>query len=80
VWGHEHSSVQGERAGGFVRSTKSTTFIVLQDVSGTVQTVGPPKMTTNVKRDDAPGDHRPRSPGSTGSAWPRGGHPIDPWL
>ena len=37
----------------FVRNTKSTTFIVLQDVSGTVQTVGPPKMTTHVKRDDA---------------------------
>jgi nondiscriminating aspartyl-tRNA synthetase len=37
----------------FVRNTKSTTFIVLQDVSGTVQTVGPPKMTTQVKRDDA---------------------------
>ena len=25
----------------FVRNTKSTTFIVLQDVSGTVQLVGP---------------------------------------
>jgi nondiscriminating aspartyl-tRNA synthetase len=37
----------------FVRNTKSTTFVVLQDVSGTVQTVGPPKMPTHVKRDDA---------------------------
>jgi nondiscriminating aspartyl-tRNA synthetase len=37
----------------FVRNTKSTTFIVLQDVSGTAQAVGPPKMTTHVKRDDA---------------------------
>jgi nondiscriminating aspartyl-tRNA synthetase len=37
----------------FVRNTKSTTFVVLQDVSGTVQTVGPPKMPAHVKRDDA---------------------------
>src|SRR5690348_15847138 len=37
----------------FIRNHKSTTFIILQDVSGTVQTVGPSKMPTHVKRDDA---------------------------
>ncbi|MBL9161687.1 MAG: aspartate--tRNA(Asn) ligase [Planctomycetaceae bacterium] len=37
----------------FIRNTKSTTFIVLQDLTGTVQTVGPAKLPTHVKRDDA---------------------------
>jgi nondiscriminating aspartyl-tRNA synthetase len=37
----------------FVRHTKSTTFIVLQDVSGTVQLVGPADLPVHVKREDA---------------------------
>ncbi len=37
----------------FVRNTKSTTFIVLQDVSGTVQLVGPADLPVHVKREDA---------------------------
>ena len=37
----------------FVRDTKSTTFIVLQDVSGTVQLVGPADLPVHVKREDA---------------------------
>jgi nondiscriminating aspartyl-tRNA synthetase len=37
----------------FVRHTKSTTFIVLQDVSGTVQLVGPADLPIHVKREDA---------------------------
>jgi nondiscriminating aspartyl-tRNA synthetase len=37
----------------FVRDTKSTNFIVLQDVSGTVQLVGPADLPVHVKREDA---------------------------
>jgi nondiscriminating aspartyl-tRNA synthetase len=37
----------------FVRNLKSTTFIVLEDVTGTVQSVGPGNLPTQVKRDDA---------------------------
>jgi nondiscriminating aspartyl-tRNA synthetase len=37
----------------FVRRTKSTTFIVLQDVSGTVQIVGTSDLPVHVKREDA---------------------------
>jgi nondiscriminating aspartyl-tRNA synthetase len=37
----------------FVRNTKSTTFIVLQDASGMVQLVGPAPLPVHVKRDDA---------------------------
>jgi nondiscriminating aspartyl-tRNA synthetase len=37
----------------FVRNTKSTTFIVLQDASGTVQLVGPADLPVHVKREDA---------------------------
>jgi nondiscriminating aspartyl-tRNA synthetase len=37
----------------FVRHTKSTTFIVLQDASGTVQLVGPADLPVRVKREDA---------------------------
>ena len=37
----------------FVRNTKSTTFIVLQDCSGTVQLVGPADLPVHVKREDA---------------------------
>src|SRR5262245_60363879 len=37
----------------FVRNTKSTTFIVLQDLSGTVQLVGPAHLPVHVKREDA---------------------------
>ena len=37
----------------FVRNTKSTTFIVLQDTSGMVQLVGPANLPIHVKRDDA---------------------------
>lgn len=37
----------------FVRNTKSTTFIVLQDGSGTVQLVGPADLPVHVKREDA---------------------------
>jgi aspartyl/asparaginyl-tRNA synthetase len=33
----------------FVRNTKSTTFIVLQDVSGTVQIVGPADLPVHVR-------------------------------
>jgi nondiscriminating aspartyl-tRNA synthetase len=36
----------------FVRNTKSTTFIVLQDVSGTVQLVGPADLSVHVKCED----------------------------
>ena len=37
----------------FVRNTKSTSFIVLQDVSGTIQVVGPSDLPVHVKREDA---------------------------
>jgi nondiscriminating aspartyl-tRNA synthetase len=37
----------------FVRNTKSTTFIVRQDVSRTVQLVGPADLPVHVKREDA---------------------------
>ena len=36
-----------------IRSTKSTTFIVLQDASGIVQAVAPPKSRSLIKREDA---------------------------
>ncbi|MDZ4685928.1 MAG: aspartate--tRNA(Asn) ligase [Planctomycetaceae bacterium] len=53
---------QGDSIGGqvlirgwakFVRKTKSTTFIVLQDASGTVQCVGSAQLPVHVKREDA---------------------------
>jgi nondiscriminating aspartyl-tRNA synthetase len=37
----------------FLRTTKSTTFIVLQDASGTVQVVAPAKLPVAIKREDA---------------------------
>jgi nondiscriminating aspartyl-tRNA synthetase len=36
-----------------LRTTKSTTFLVLQDASGTVQTVAAPHVLAHVKREDA---------------------------
>jgi nondiscriminating aspartyl-tRNA synthetase len=37
----------------FVRNTKTTTFVVVQDVSGVVQCVGSSKLGVHVKREDA---------------------------
>jgi nondiscriminating aspartyl-tRNA synthetase len=37
----------------FVRPTKSTTFVVIQDASGTVQAVGPTPLPVHLKREDA---------------------------
>ena len=36
-----------------LRTTKSTTFLVLSDGSGTVQVVAEPKLLANVQREDA---------------------------